>query len=189
MFLYGISSVIIRWHEQYNNAYLKVRKSRRVFFFLFLCFFCRRDCRFTVLIKAPYFFQALVFIECWIMPANITPVRLELWEHHPHHTWWICPLKYGPRARPDAAPQCGLTIHLCEREEDGELRGRAEEMRERNISYSSISQRVFLACNKSSITIKARRRSSKTFTSVSNATPASLNLWLKPSRRENPSQI
>lgn len=96
------------------------------------------------------------------MPANITPVRLELWEHQPHHTWWICPLKYGPRARPDEAPQCGLTICRRKREEDGGLRGRVEE---RNISYSPISQQVFLACNKSSITIKARRRSSKTLTS------------------------
>lgn len=101
-----------------NNTYLEVRESRRVFFL---------DFRFTVLIKPPYFFQALVFIECWIMPANITPVRLELWEHHPHHTWWICPLKYGPRARPDAASQCGLTICRRAREEDRELRGRVEE--------------------------------------------------------------
>lgn len=152
----GIYFVIVRWHEQYKNANL----GKSVILFSFG--FCRKYFRFTVLIKALYFLQALVFIEHWIMPENITPVRLELWEHQPHHTWWICPLKYGPRARPYEAPQCGLTICRHKREEDGGLRGRVEE---RNISHSPISQQVFLACNKSSITIKARRRSSKTLAS------------------------
>ncbi len=100
---------------------------------LFSSGFCRKYFRFTVLIKALYFLQALVFIERWIMPENITAVRLELWEHQPHHTWWICPLKYGPGARPYKAPQCGLTICRRKREEDGGLRGRVEE---RNISQS-----------------------------------------------------
>ncbi len=123
----GICFVIVRWHEQYNNANLGKASDS------FSSGFCRKYFRFTVLIKALYFLQALVFIERWIMPENITAVRLELWEHQPHHTWWICPLKYGPGARPYEAPQCGLTICRRKREEDGELRGRVEE---RNISQS-----------------------------------------------------
>lgn len=173
----GIYFVIVRWHEQYKNANL----GKSVILFSFG--FCRKYFRFTVLIKALYFLQALVFIEHWIMPENITPVRLELWEHQPHHTWWICPLKYGPRARPYEAPQCGLTICRHKREEDGGLSRREKHF---TFSYQSAGisglQQIFNHNKSSSQVFKNTRL-------MSNTTPARLNLWLKPRRRENPSQI
>lgn len=70
---------------------------------------------------------------------------------------------------PEGPSGCGLTICLHEREDGGTW-----EVEERNVSYSAISQQIFLARSTYSITMETRRRSSKTFTSVS-----ALNPWIK----------
>lgn len=67
-----------------------------------------------------------------------------------------------PEGPSGCGPRCGLTMCLHEREDGGTW-----EVEERNVSYSAISQQIFLARSTSSITIEARLRSSKTFTSVS----------------------
>ena len=57
----------------------------------------KRGVRFTVLIKALYFLQVLVFMELWITPPNIIPARQELWEHHLKSTKTYLSMKNSTR--------------------------------------------------------------------------------------------